>query len=374
MDIVPTNADALSETRNPFENTTPEVQASWELGYHDGLKSVPARCGRDALIAFAVGDRNSRLMRLGETLAEHKAQLGSAERRLEQLERENRREEGSILPAFGRQSIGLTEWLVVAFYLLLAVAAVAAEFPLSRVTVDEAIGTPNTASLANMALLRDYSIWALAIVLCLIGFSLKPLFDVLHRGRGHSRWEVILVVVSLIPCAAAIYGVAQLRESISNPALSMAVSSPGQHNQSGHEESVQAIERATQAAEDIRSWTAFTFKWVTIALPLFSAMCLIVSARQVHNYRRHNFAVRSLSENERGITGLDQAISQLRYSVENEQGQLELARKEDPYQSSFSDRSVAAYEHGRATGEADRDRDLPLYDQLRMAVGHRVRQ
>lgn len=345
---MPVNSDLEAEAINPFKGSSPEVSASWDLGYHDGIREVPAQFGQAALIAFAVGDHERTLKGLREKLAVDEGQLEKLKRGSKQLQIESEREQKYILPAFGRQSIGPAAWLVVVFYLVLAIIAVSAEFPLSRMTVDEAIGTATTASLAKMGVIRDYSIWAIAVVLCLIGFSLKPLFDVLDRGKGHSRWEAVLVGVALIPCMAAIYGVAQLREAISNPAITIA------------------------ASNDIRVWTAFTFKWVTVALPLFSAMCLIVSLHQIHNYRRHNRAGRMLKKNDEETTSLDQSTGQLEYAIQHGHAQLEIANKENPYDSDFQNRSLAAYNHGRATGEAELNQrldGLSPYDRILVKVG-----
>lgn len=364
---MPVNANLDAEGPNPFEDTTPEVRASWKLGYHDGTLEVPPEVGQAALVAFAVGDHEHALKGLREKLAADEGQLEKSKRRLQLLEKENEREQKLILPAFGRQLIGYAAWLTAVFYLVLAAIAVAAEFPLSRMTVDEAMGTANTASLAQMSAIRDYSIWAIAIVLCLIGFSLKPLFDVLDRGKGHFIWEVALVGASLIPCVAAIYGVAQLREAISSPSITVAAQGD-QQNQSGNQGGANGLVQANRAADEIRKWTAFTFKWVTVALPLFSAMCLIVSLHQIHNFRRHNHAARALNQNDEENASLDQALGQLQYAIQHEQKQLEVVSGQDPYHSDFQNRSLAAYNHGRATGAAKVNQGLSIYDQLKAKV------
>ena len=368
---MPVNPSLEAEKTNPLEKTTPEVRASWELGYHDGIRGITPETGRAALVAFAVGDHDRTLTDLRDKLARDEGQLEQATRKLEQLEKDNEREEKLILPAFGRHSIGIAAWLTIAFYLVLAALAVSAEFPLSRMTVNEAIGTATTASLSQMNAIRDYAIWAIAVVLCLIGFSLKPLFDVLDRGKGHFRWEVVLVGASLIPCIASIYGVAQLREAISSPSISIAAPG-GRQAQNGDRGGANGLDESTRAADEIRKWTAFTFKWVTLGLPLFSAMCLIISLHQIHNFRRHNRAARTLGQNDEEIARLHQSAGQLQYAIEHERERLKSVSEEDPYSSNFQGRSLAAYNHGRATGEAEVNRrlsDLPIYDQLKAKVG-----
>jgi len=370
---MPINPSLDAEKANPLEDTTPEVRASWELGYHDGIREMSPETGRVALVAFAVGDHERTLKELRDILARDEGQLEQTTRKIEQLEKENEREQKHILPAFGRHSIGIAAWLTIAFYLVLAALAVSAEFPLSRMTVNEAIGTTTTASLSQMNAIRDYAIWAIAVVLCLIGFSLKPLFDVLDRGRGHLRWEIVLVGASLIPCIAAVYGVAQLREAISSPSIS--ITAPGgQQAQGADQTETDGLDEANRAAEEVRKWTAFTFKWVTVGLPLFSAMCLIVSLHQIHNFRGHNRAARTLNQNDDEIAGLHQVAGQLKYAIEHERKRLDIVGEEDPYSSNFQGRSLAAYNHGRATGEAEvagRLRGLPIYEQLKAKVGVR---
>jgi hypothetical protein len=362
---VPIDANFEADRPNPFETTAPEVRASWELGYHDGIRNVAPQTGQAALAAFAVGDHERTLKELRAKLALDEGQQERSKRKLKQLEEENEREHKYILPRFGRQSIGFASWLTVAFYLMLAVLAVSAEFPLSRMTVGEAIGT---AGIAQMNAIRDYSIWTIAIVLCLIGFSLKPLFDVLDRGKGHFFWEAILVGASLIPCVATIYGVAQLREAISNPRITIAVSD-GQQAQTGDQGGANELAEANRAADEIRKWTAFTFKWITLAMPLFSAMCLIVSLHQIHNFRRHNHAVEMLSKNNDEAEKLNHVLGELQYAIPHELEQLEIESRRDPYHSDFQGRSLAAYNHGRATGENQRLSSLPLYERLKATVG-----
>jgi len=310
---------------------------------------------------------------LGDKLAAAEGQLEKSRVDLDRLKEENTREQRHILSAFGRRSVGVAAWLTAGFYVLLSILAVGAEFPISRMTVNEAIGTGTTASLGQMGVIQDYSVWAVAIVLCLIGFSLKPLFDVLDRGKGHFLWEIALVGAALIPCATAIYGVAQLREAISNPILTKATTGDPQ-NQDDGKGAADTMAKKQQAADEERKWTAYTFKWITIALPLFSAMCLIISLHQVHNFRGHNHGARTLNQNDSEIGRLDQLMGQLKYAIEHERKQMEAVSDQDPFHSDFQDRSVAAYNHGRATGQAvikQRLNELPLYQKLNAEIRSR---
>lgn len=348
-DAVRTLDDAPSP-ENPFLEASAPIKKSWLLGFHDGFENLHARADERAFATFAKDYDKGMLDEAIVSLGQHKADLEAARFRIEKYKLEADAGRPSLIPAFGIHAIGWSARFMAFVYVLLAVASVIAEFPLSALTVAESIGN---LTVQQMAFVKQYSIWALTAMLCLMGFALKLLVDVLDHGKGHRWWEKGVAIVDVALAGVSIYGVAMLRDAIAEQARAVVESKP--------------LAEQLQTTAGVVWWSAFTFKWVTLTLPIFAAVCVVVALHQMRNYRKHNKAVRQIVGAEREWMAATQAAITLEQLIEADDARLVEARDGRSFTDDFVRRAAGAYENGVETGRRKRISRLSekgVYEQV----------
>ena len=174
--------DGALQANQSFLGFGEAIGRCWQLGYHDGIQDLRDELGRDALDGFASDAHAAARHTLSNRLGDLTAQLAAAEFRTAQHTTLGDAARRLMLPFIGDHRVALSQWLTSVSYLLLAVAAVMAEMPLASLTVGEAFGNLTQ---DQMALVREYATWSLVAMVCVMGFGLKPLLDVLEHRSVH---------------------------------------------------------------------------------------------------------------------------------------------------------------------------------------------
>ena len=330
----------------PFNEAQEPIRSCWNLGCHDGVNDVDAEIGERSLEALAsstracIGDLNGELVACNLQAEELTARTAAAN--------------SLILPSAGRQSIGRVAWFVVAFYVVLASLTFGADFPLSALTILEALGRGTNLSSIQMLYLQTAAVWGLGLTLCLIGFCLKLLADVLDHRKVHHWWEIVLVVVACVLCGISIYGVSKLRDSMGHQQIAAQDMRAAYAAIPIDRDRVRsAVTTAIKASNTMSEWTAFTLMWVTITLPVLSAVSVIVAVRQSRIYKGHNRALEELSHLSGELALREERRARLVGAIAQEEERLTRAQS-GQYDAELKQRAIAAYRHGFATGEAAR--------------------
>jgi TRAP-type C4-dicarboxylate transport system permease small subunit len=356
--------------QHPFERASAEIRACWDLGYHDGKEEIPAAAGEQALIAFILSDRERNIQDATVDLSNDEGELVATVEQIRLLHEDKNHAEQQLLPVFGRHSIGRLAKVFASLYLVIGVVAIVAEFPLSGFTVMESMGTTLTPDQMAGLSLQKYSFTALVAILCLMGFSMKLFYDVLDQKRGRRVWELVLVFATLVVCGISIVGVATLRDAISNQTIAFShLDRTKGTTDPGELANLQA--KAEAAQDEMATRTAFAFKWITIALPMFAAVAIIIGLHQLRNYRKHDRALILHSQATTELTSALQKQARLTHMVEVRKTRLETLQHENPNTKEFLERATAAYRHGVSAGAgflASQLAQQSLFDRLVVRV------
>jgi hypothetical protein len=350
----------------PFANSSKQIQLCWALGYHDAVNGIDPKTGQDALVSFAINAQDN--------LADREGELAASTTRLEQLTTSKSEANDQLLPTFAQHSVGFWPYFMVAVYLILAAIAVLAEFPLSGLTVG---GSLQIATPEQMRAFQTLTVWALALMLCLVGFSIKLIVDVFDHRKGHRWLEIAFAVLVLGLSVTCIVCVAELRRSMGREQISERQSAAADKstNRSDIETRHQLDLEFSKAQKDVSDWAASTFMWVTIALPCFSAVCLVVALHQIRNYRKHNRAVKTLDGISLPLDTEAESQARLKWTIQADSDHLKQLEVDDPLAANFEKWAVAVYCHGFETGQAARLRQLdkePLYARLLTRLNRKV--
>src|SRR5688500_2933891 len=169
----------VAEGPGPFDNVSTALRQCWQLGQNDGRRKLDPRVGETALNAFVVAGHQKHFDEAALIQATKRGQLAISQRRRAQLEAKLTELSESALPRYGNAPIGWTAWGLPAFYLVVAVIAIIAEFAVSAQTVAESIGAAVMNDEDIRALWKS-SMWSLTIMLGLLGISIKIFVDSLH--------------------------------------------------------------------------------------------------------------------------------------------------------------------------------------------------
>jgi hypothetical protein len=332
--------------RDPFAEAQEPIRSCWNLGYRDGVNDVDTQIGEEGLEALAVSTRAN--------LAGLNGELEACKLRAEELAAKTAAANSLLLPRAGRQKIGVAAWIVAAFYIGLAVLAFGADLPLSGLTMAEALGRGTNLTSAEMLYLQTAAVWSLGLTLCLIGFCLKIMVDVLDHARAHHWWETILVAAACVLCGLSIYGVSKLRDSMGRQQIAFQELNAASSTVPIDRGRVAlAVTTAMKAANTMAGWTAFTLMWVTVTLPVLSAVSAIVAFRQIRVYRGHNRALSEISLLSSELPEQAERRVRLQFAITEEEERLKQAES-GRHTSEVKERAIAAYRHGFATGEAAR--------------------
>ena len=218
----------------------------------------------------------------------------------------------------------------------------------------EALGKGTNLSSIQMLFLQTATVWSLGLTLCLIGFCLKILVDVLDHRRIHHWWETVLVAAACFLCGISLYGVSELRDSMGRQQIAAQEMRVAYSAVPRDKDRVaRAVTTVVKAANNMSEWTAFTLMWVTVTLPVLSAVAVIVAFRQIRVYRGHNRALEVLSGLPDELAEQANRQVRLKFEIDEEEQRLEQAES-GQHSNEFKQRAAAAYRHGFATGEATR--------------------
>ena len=118
-------------------------------------------------------------------------------------------------------------------------------------------------------------------------------------------------------------------------------------------------------------WAAFTFKWMTVALPLLAAVCVAVALHQIRSFRQHNRGLKAYTAAQEARLTDAQDTAKLGQLIADARQELDGLRATGPREQSFGHNAAAACAHGRSTGRSERLRRLSgggIYDEVAAAV------
>ena len=359
----------IQPTANPFTIADGDIRACWELGFHDGVKGLNPSVGEAALPAL-IATRVA-------SLAQREADLAVSEIHEKRLSDDLIAAKGGLIPELHEHPVGFWPWCTAAIYVLIGVIAFCAEFPLAALTVGESLGSTQAGSVTVglMQWFRESTVLSLAAILCLVTFSIKILLDSIHLGRRRNWLEIGIGLITICICATAIFGIAHLRDAIGQQQIAMQrqmalqrLFSNGASNVAVASGELNDAKGATEQAQTYKAhWTGFTYRWVTYALPCFAALCLVVGFRQFREYRIHNKAVSQINRVSPELADEMQSQTRLQSALSLERETI-VSPEETSDPSSESLKQIqAAYQHGMATGSAERKQQmlqLPLYERL----------
>jgi hypothetical protein len=367
----PPTADEAPSPPNPFDRTTPAIQDCWRLGYHDGMHEIDPAVGESALEAFALAARDRNTAEEAALIAKLKADLETAEALAAQARADRVAAEGAVLPSVGRHSVGRSAWAFAWFYIALAVLAAAAEFPLSAITVSESIGgIPN----GVIVFTKTWATPAIVVMACLIGFSIKMLFDVIDvRLSLRGAIKVGVTLVTMYFCMDSVWAVARLRGAVTQQQI--AVAQVGLADTAPDSTRRQLETRVVQAREVVSTNAASTFELLTIAFPFFAATGLIIGIDQLREYRKHDRSVAALAGLIQAAAEASEQETKLRYELATEEERIARAAASEVGAETLHERAVKAYHHGLGSGRsalATRLLALGIYGRLTRDINRRL--
>jgi len=363
-------AAAPSPEANPFDRASDAIRDCWALGYHDGLTDLDPAVGIKAIEVFAVGARDRVTNEDAAKLAQLRADLDVASVEARRLTQERTAQEAHVLPEFGPHAIGWLQRAVPFAYIAMSIAAMVAEFFLSGQTISAAVGSEPTES---MKWIMERSTWALIAMFCLLGLSIKVAIDI-KDGRAKPRLETkVLTALTLLTVVLSYFFLAQLRSSIA--ASETVANLQYSADSAGVALSAPISDATARDAADLGVRAGRTFMLVTLAFPLFAALCVIVGMDQLRDHRNHGPALASLAASLQAHKDATAKESRLKHELTAFEERL---RREGEALASTGDlakRAALAYDHGFASGAAALAAQLAplgIYRRLTRDLGARL--